>query len=240
MANYPTAHINAKPEDFAKTVLMPGDPLRSKFIAENFLENAVLVNNVRGVQGYTGSYKGKRVSVMASGMGVPSIGIYTYELYNFFEVENIIRIGSTGALVDKVNLRDIVFAMGVSTDSEYQSQYGLNGHIAPLADYELLSTAVKVSEEKKADFHVGNVLCSDVFYNADPEYNAKWARMGALCVEMESTALYLNAAYAGKRALSMFTVSDQIVRGEHLSSEERQTSFTQMMEIALETAVRMD
>lgn len=240
MANYPTAHINAKPEDFGKTVLMPGDPLRSKFIAENYLENPVLVNNVRGVQGYTGTYKGTKVSVMASGMGIPSIGIYSYELFNFFGVDNIIRVGSTGALVPEVHVRDIVFAQGACTNSEYQAQFNIPGHFAPIADFTLLSEAIKAGEALGATYHVGNALSSDVFYHADPTFNEKWARMGVLCVEMEAAALYLNAAYAKKRALALFTVSDSLVTGEATTAEERQNSFTQMMEIALDTAVAME
>lgn len=240
MANYPTPHINATPEDFAKTVLMPGDPLRAKFIAETFFENPVLVNNVRGIQGYTGTYKGVRVSVMASGMGIPSIGIYSYELFNFFGVENIIRVGSTGAIQPQVKIRDVVFAQGACTNSEYQSQFNIPGHFAPIADYTLLSEAIKAGEKVGATYHVGNALSSDVFYNADPEFNDKWSRMGVLCVEMESAALYMNAAYAGKRALGIFTVSDSLVTGEATTAEERQSSFTQMMEIALETAVAME
>lgn len=240
MANYPTPHINATPEDFAKTVLMPGDPLRAKFIAETFLENPVLVNNVRGIQGYTGTYKGVSVSVMASGMGIPSIGIYSYELFNFFGVENIIRVGSTGAIQPQVKIRDVVFAQGACTNSEYQSQFNIPGHFAPIADYTLLSEAIKAGEKVGATYHVGNALSSDVFYNADPDFNDKWSRMGVLCVEMESAALYMNAAYAGKRALGIFTVSDSLVTGEATTAEERQSSFTQMMEIALETAVAME
>ncbi len=240
MANYPTPHINAKPEDFGKTVLMPGDPLRSKFIAENYLENIKLVNNVRGVQGYTGTYKGTKVSVMASGMGIPSIGIYSYELFNFFDVDNIIRVGSTGAIVPEVKIRDIVFAQGACTNSEYQAQFNIPGHFAPIADFTLLSEAIKAGDKLGATYHVGNALSSDVFYHPDPEFNDKWARMGVLCVEMEAAALYLNAAYAKKHALAMFTVSDSLVTGEATTAEERQTSFTQMMEIALETAVAMD
>lgn len=240
MANYPTPHINATPDDFGKTVLMPGDPLRSKFIAENFLENPVLVNNVRGVQGYTGTYKGTKVSVMASGMGMPSIGIYTYELFNFFNVDNIIRIGSTGALVPEVKIRDIVLGMGASTNSDYARQFNLPGTYAPIADYTLLSEAIKASEKIGARFHVGNILSSDTFYDADSTVNDRWARMGVLCVEMEAAALYMNAAYAKKRALALFTVSDSLVTGEATTAEERQSSFTQMMEIALETAVAMD
>lgn len=240
MANYPTPHINASPEDFAKTVLMPGDPLRAKFIAETFLEDAKLVNNVRGIQGYTGTYKGKKVSVMASGMGMPSIGIYSYELFNFFGVENIIRIGSTGSLSNDVNIRDIVMAMGASTNSNYARQYELPGTYAPIADYTLLSTAIEEAKKENASFHVGNVLSSDTFYDAQADANEKWINMGVLCVEMEAAALYMNAAKAGKRALAIFTVSDHILKGEATTAEERQNSFTQMMTIALNTAVAMD
>lgn len=240
MANYPTPHINASPEDFAKTVLMPGDPLRAKFIAETFLEDAKLVNNVRGIQGYTGTYKGKKVSVMASGMGMPSIGIYSYELFNFFGVENIIRIGSTGSLSNDVNIRDIVMAMGASTNSNYARQYELPGTYAPIADYTLLSTAIEEAKKENASFHVGNVLSSDTFYDAQADANDKWINMGVLCVEMEAAALYMNAAKAGKRALAIFTVSDHIIKGEATTAEERQNSFTQMMTIALNTAVAMD
>ncbi|MBQ9121128.1 MAG: purine-nucleoside phosphorylase [Clostridia bacterium] len=247
MASYPTPHILAKPEDFAKTVLMPGDPLRSQFIAENFLENARLVNNVRGIQGYTGTYKGTPVSVMASGMGMPSIGIYSYELYNFFEVDNIIRVGSAGAMAEKVNLRDIVIALGACTDSRYAEQYHLPGTFAPIADYTLLAECVEAVKAMEIPrYHVGNVLSSDRFYGDDgdlpPEQGAtaRWGKMGVLAVEMESAALYMNAARAGKRALGIFTVSDHLLRPESTTPEERQTSFTTMMELALETAIRMD
>lgn len=240
MANYPTPHINAKPEDFAKTVLMPGDPLRSKFIAENFLENPVLVNNVRGVQGYTGTYKGTRVSVMASGMGMPSIGIYSYELYNFFGVENIMRIGSAGSLSKDIKIRDIVVAMGACTNSDYARQFNLPGTLAPIADYTLLKEAIKSCENANARFHVGNVVSSDTFYDADPTVNDRWASMGVMAVEMEAAALYMNAIKARKRALAILTISDNIVTGEATTSEERQNSFTQMMEVALNTAVAMD
>lgn len=240
MADYPTPHINAKPEDFGKTVLMPGDPLRSKFIAENFLENPVLVNNVRGVQGYTGTYKGTKVSVMASGMGMPAIGIYSYELFNFFGVDNIIRVGSTGALVPEVKIRDIVFGAGACTNSDYQRQFNLPGTFCPIADYTLLTEAIKAGEKLGARYHVGNILSSDTFYDADPTVNDRWARMGVLAVEMEAAALYMNAAYAKKRGLALFTVSDSLVTHEATTAEERQNSFTQMMEIALETAVAMD
>ena len=240
MANYPTPHINATPEDFAKTVLMPGDPLRSKFIAENFLENPVLVNNVRGVQGYTGTYKGTRVTVMASGMGMPSIGIYSYELFNFFGVENIIRIGSAGSLSKDIKIRDIVFGMGACTTSDYARQFNLPGTLACTADYTLLKTAIGEADNLKVKYHVGNVVSSDTFYDADPTVNDRWASMGAMAVEMEAAALYMNAIKAKKRALAILTISDNIMTGEATTAEERQTSFTQMMEVALNTAVQMD
>ena len=240
MASYPTPHIHATPEDFGKTVLMPGDPLRAKFIAENFLEEPRLVNNVRGIQGYTGTYKGVKVSVMASGMGMPSIGIYSFELYNFFGVENIIRVGSAGALQTSVKVRDMILGMGASTNSSYGTQYHLGGTFAPLCSYELLKAAVAESEKIGARYHVGNLLSSDVFYNDDPHFNDKWIEMGVLGVEMEAAALYMNAARAGKRALAICTVSDHIITGESLDAEARQTSFTDMMRVALNVAVAME
>ena len=236
-----TPHISAEKGDFAKTVLMPGDPLRAKFIAENFLEDPVLVNNVRGVQGYTGTYKGVRVSVMASGMGCPSIGIYSYELFSFYDVENIIRVGSAGALSEKLKVRDIVAGIGSNSTSAYASHYHMPGTLAPTADYTLLSTAVEAAKEKGVEMHVGNLLCSDAFYNeGGMAETLEWAKMGTLAVEMESTALYLNAARTGKRALAICTISDHLVTGEETTAEERQNTFTQMMEIALETAVKME
>lgn len=238
--NYPTPHINAKPGDFAKTVLMPGDPLRSKFIAENFLTDARLVNNVRGVQGYTGSYDGKKVSVMASGMGMPSMGIYSYELFNVFGVENIIRIGSCGALSERVRIRDIVIGMGACTNSNFASQYRLNGTFAPICDFELMSRAVSECERLGARFHVGNIVSTDTFYSADQTLNAQFAGMGVLGAEMEAAALYMTAAYSKKRALAICTVSDHILTGEATTAAERETSFTQMMEVALKTAAAME
>ena len=234
---YPTPHINAKPEDIAKTVLMPGDPLRAKFIAENFLENPVLFNNVRGIHGYTGTYKGHRVSVMASGMGIPSIGIYSYELYNFFGVKNIIRVGSAGGMQPHVHVRDIILGMGACTDSRYAAQFNLPGSFAPIADYNLLSLAKRISEEHGYAHHVGNLISSDVFYGDDTTASERWRKMGVLAVEMEAAALYMNAARAGRCALAICTVSDHLLTGEATTAEERQTSFTQMMEVALETAV---
>ena len=241
----PTPHINATPADFAETVLMPGDPKRSAFIAREFLTEAVLVNDVRGVQGYTGLYKGKRVSVMASGMGMPSIGIYSYELFNFFGVQNILRVGSAGAMTESVKVRDIVLGMGACTNSRYAEDFHLPGTFAPIADYKLLKTAAGVAEEKGLRYHVGNLLSSDVFYN-DTEglpdgmkSTPAWSKMGVLAVEMEAAGLYLNAARAGKRALAICTVSDHLLTGEATTAEERQNSFTDMMTLALETAVRM-
>lgn len=239
MTNQHTPHIKATSADFAKTVLMPGDPLRSQFVAQTFLENPKLVNNVRGIQGYTGTYQGVPVSVMASGMGMPSIGIYSYELFNFFGVENIIRIGSAGGLADNVQLRDIIIGMGACTNSAYQDQYNLNGNFAPIANYELLSHAVEEAKRLDVRYQVGNLLSSDVFYHADPNFNQGWYKMGVLGVEMEAAALYMNAAAAGKRALAICTVSDHILRQEALDADARQTTFTDMMTIALNVAVKM-
>ncbi len=234
-----TPHINATPADFAKTVLMPGDPLRAKFIAENFLERAKLVNNVRGIQGYTGEWRGERVSVMASGMGMPSIGIYSYELYNFFGVENIMRIGSIGGMSERVKIRDIIIGMGACTNSSYAVQYNLQGTYAPIADYGMMKVAIEEAEKIGASYVVGNILSSDMFYNADPTVTEKWSKLGVLGVEMEAAALYMNAAYAGKRALAICTVSDHLLTGEATTAEERQNSFTEMMEVALNTAIRL-
>lgn len=235
-----TPHINANENDIAKTVLMPGDPLRSKFIAENFLDNPVLFNNVRGVQGYTGTYKGHKVSVMASGMGMPSIGIYSYELFNFFGVENIIRVGSAGGISEKLKLRDIVFGLGANTNSSYAEQYGVKGTIAPTCSFELLSQALEAAKEVGVKPVVGNLYSSDNFYSADTGALKRWADVGSLAVEMEAAALYLNATMAKKNALAICTISDLPFKGEECSAEERQNTFTAMMEIALETAVRMD
>ena len=235
-----TPHNSAKKGDFAKTVLMPGDPLRAKFVAENFLTDAKLVNNVRGIGGYTGTYKGIPVSVMASGMGMPSMGIYSYELYKFYGVENIIRIGSAGALQAHIKLRELVFGMGACTTSNYVAQYGLHGTFAPTASWKLLSTAVSAAQELGMKYHVGNLLSSDVFYNEDAdEANPAWTKMGVMAVEMEAAALYMNAARAGKNALAICTVSDHLITGEQTTAEERQTTFTAMMETALETAFRV-
>ena len=232
----PTPHISAKLGDFAKTVLMPGDPLRAKFIAETYLENAVLVNNVRGVQGYTGYYKGKRVSVMASGMGQPSIGIYSYELFNFYGVESIIRVGSCGSFSPELHARDIIVAMGACTNGNYASQYNLPGTFCPIADFDLVRRAAEECEKMGVNYRVGNILSSDMFYD-DADSGMQWAKMNVLGVEMESAALYCNAARAGKKALCICTVSDSFIYPEeNTTAEERQLSFTKMMEIALNLA----
>ncbi len=233
-----TPHNSAKAGDFARTVLMPGDPLRSAFIAETFLENPRLVNNVRGIQGYTGTYRGVPVSVTASGMGMPSMGIYCHELYKEYEVENILRIGSAGAISKKLKLRDVVAAQGVCTDSNFARQFQLPGTFAPIADFTLLETAVSAARSMGVEMPVGNLLSSDVFYDASNS-TMKWADMGVLAVEMEAAALYMTAAHLGKRALAICSISDSIVTGEALPAEDRQTTFTTMMKIALETAVKM-
>ena len=246
MLTTPTPHISAKPGDFGKTVLMPGDPLRAKFIAENFLQNPVLVNNVRGVQGHTGYYKGVKVSVMASGMGMPAIGIYSHELYNAYGVENIIRVGSAGSIQENINLYDIVLAQGACTDSNFAHQFHLPGTFAPIADFQLLTEAVKACEELGATYHVGNVNSSDVFYGdhegvpegLDSVYALK--KMGVMALEMEAAALYMNAARYGKRALCICTISDHVLKGVETSSQQRQNSFTQMMKIALTVAKAME
>ena len=246
MLTTPTPHISAKPGDFGKTVLLPGDPLRSKFIAENFLEDPTLVNNVRGVQGYTGTYQGVRVSVMATGMGMPAMGIYSHELYNGYGVENIIRVGSAGAIQEHVKLYDLVIAQGACTDSNFANQFHLPGTFAPIASFELLSAAVEVAQARGARYHVGNVNSSDVFYGdhamvpegLDSLYALR--KMGVLALEMEAAALYMNAARYGKRALCICTVSDHVLTGELTSSDERQTAFTQMMQVALDVAAAME
>ena len=233
MANIPTPHITAEYGDFASKVLMPGDPLRAKMIAETFLTDARLVNNVRGIQGYTGIYKGEKVSVMASGMGMPSIGIYSYELFNYYGVESIIRVGSAGALSRSLKLRDVVFGMGACTNSNFADNYDLPGTYAPIADFELLRRGVEVAEAKGCRYAVGNLLSTDVFYN-EYDRSDKWAKMGVLAVEMESAALYMNAARAGKKALCICTISDTFFSDEKCSAQERQESFKDMIAIALE------
>lgn len=235
-----TPHNAAKNGDIAKVVLMPGDPLRAKFIAETYLEDVVCFNTVRNMFGYTGTYKGKKISVMGHGMGIPSMGIYSYELYDQYGVEAIIRIGSAGALADDVDVMDIVIAMGASTNSNYASQYKLPGTFAPIADFELLRKAVAVAEEKKYRVKVGNILSSDTFYTDDDTFNDQWKKMNVLAIEMESAALYCNAARLGKKALCILTVSDHLYTSKALSAEERQLGFRQMMEIALETAIKAE
>lgn len=235
----PTPHIEAMPGDFAKTVLMPGDPLRAKLIAETFLEDAVLVNSVRGALGYTGKYRGKPVSVMTSGMGMPSMGIYSYELFNFYDIDNIIRVGSAGALSPELNLYDVVAAMGACTNSSYASQYKLNGSFAPIAGFNILKAFADVCKRCGVTPHIGNILTSDCFYSADDLCNQKWQDMGVLAVEMETAALYMNAARAKKNALAICTISDCPFKGTETTAEERQTSFTQMITLALETAIEL-
>lgn len=230
----PTPHNSAVRGEIAKTVLMSGDPLRAKYIAETFLQNARMYNQVRGIFGYTGTYKGVEVSVQAHGMGIPSIGIYTYELYHFYDVENIIRVGSAGAMQPELKLGDIVAAMGACGDSNYAAQYNLPGTFAPICSYHLLEKAVKTAGELNVQLRVGNILSSDAFYHADPDVNKKWAEMGVLAVEMEAVGLYCNAAKAGKNALCLTTISDQLYTGERLSAEQRQLGFKTMVELALE------
>lgn len=229
----PTPHNNAKPGDIAKKVLMPGDPLRAKFIAETYLENPVCFNTVRNMLGYTGTYKGKPVSVMGGGMGIPSMGIYSYELFHFYDVDSIIRIGSAGGISEELGLMDIVIAMGACTDSGFAAQYQLPGTFAPIASYDLLKRAVDAADEQGTKVYVGNVFSSDVFYSDMPGVSDSWKKMGVLATEMESAGLYMNAARAGKQALAILTISDHFYRPEILTAEQRQTGFTKMMEIAL-------
>lgn len=231
-----TAHIKPNGVEIAETILLPGDPLRAKFIAETYLEDVVQFNSVRNMFGYTGTYNGKKISVMGTGMGMPSMSLYSWELIHVFGVKNLIRIGSCGAIQDHLNLYDIVFAMGASTDSHYVHQYNLPGHYSNIASFSLLEKAKKVADEKGLSVHVGNVLSSDIFYHADPTAVEKWSKMGILSVEMETAGLYMNAAYAGVNALTILTVSDHIFRNEQTTSEERETAFTNMMEIALKLA----
>lgn len=232
----PTPHNNAKKGDIAKVVLMPGDPLRAKYIAETFLENAVCYNTVRNMLGYTGYYKGKKISVQGSGMGMPSIGIYSYELFSEYDVDSIIRVGTIGGMAENVELRDVILAEGACTDSAYAGQYNLNGTFAPVASFDLLRKAAETAEKMGIKYHVGNILSSDKFYNDDKEASKNWLKMGVLGVEMEAAALYMNAARLNKSALCIATVSDHIFKGTSTTAEERQTSFKDMMLIALETA----
>lgn len=232
MANTPTPHIGAQYGEIAETVLMAGDPLRAKFMAEHFLDNPVLFNSIRGMLGYTGTYGGKRVSVMGHGMGIPSIGIYTYELFNFYDVKTIIRIGSAGAYDTDLHVGDLVLAMGACTNSHYGDQYELPGTFAPIADFCLLRSAAEACEKYGIRYKVGNILSSDVFYS-DSSSVDKWMKMGVMAVEMEASALYMNAARAGKRALAICTISDHVILGENTTPEEREKTFTNMMEVAL-------
>ena len=237
MANVPTPHISAQLGDFAETVLMPGDPLRSKFIAENFLEDAVLVNNVRGVQGYTGTYKGKRVSVMASGMGMPAIGIYAHELFNFYDVKNIIRVRTAGGLMPEIKVRDVVIGQAAVTNSNWAAQYGCGDVKVPaVASFDLLKKAEAAAKEIGVNPNIGLIFSSDVFYDTTTDYD-KLRDMGVMATEMESAALYMEAMRAGKNALCICTISDHLVTGEVTTPEERQNTFTTMMKIALEAAI---
>ena len=231
MNKTPTPHIGAKYGEIAETVIMAGDPLRAKFMAENFLEDAVQFNNVRGMLGYTGTYKGKRISVMGHGMGGPSIGIYTYELYNFYGVKQIIRVGSTGSIKEDLHVGDLVIAMGACTNSNYAAQYELPGTFAPIADFGMLRRAAETCDRVGYRYQVGNVLTSDTFYTENP-HNEKWINMGVLAVEMEIAILYMNAARSGNKALAICTVSDHIITGEATTAEERQLTFTKMMDVA--------
>lgn len=232
-----TPHNTAKIGDIARTVIMPGDPLRAEYIAETYLDNVRKFNSVRNIYGYTGIYKDVELSVMASGMGMPSMGIYSYELFKFYDVDTIIRIGSAGTISDKVDLRDIVLAMGTCTDSNYAMQYSLPGLYAPIADFGLLHTAYEQAGLYGIWTEVGNVVSTDVFYNDNTEYNKSWSKMNVLAVEMESAALYMNAARLSKRALAMFTISDNLLNGGSLSVKERQEGFDDMIKLSLETAV---
>ena len=230
--NTPTPHIGAKYGDIAETVIMAGDPLRAKFMAEKYLENPVCFNEVRGMLGFTGTYKGKRVSMMGHGMGMPSIGLYTYELYHFYGVKTIIRVGSAGAINKQLNIGDLVLAEGACTDSNYADQYHLDGMFAPIGDFDLLCQAAQTCKENGFNYKVGNVVSSDLFYREDPNTKG-WIKMGVLAVEMEVAALYMNAARSGNRALGILTISDHLLTGEATTSEQRQKTFTNMMEVAL-------
>ena len=237
----PSASIELKDgTHIAKTVLMPGDPLRAKYIADHYLDNPVLFNDVRNMLGYTGTYEGKEVSVMGSGMGMPSFVLYAHELFNFFDVETIIRVGSAGAVQDDVHVNDVVIAMAASTNSSMATSYGLPGIVAPTATYDLLKEAVAAADEVGANTHVGTVYTSDYFYHPNKDVNVIARDLGHLCVEMEAAGLYLTAMSQHKKALAIFTISDHIFSGEALSAEERQNSFNKMMEIALKTAVRAE
>lgn len=236
MSTKRTPHIDPKGVEIAETILLPGDPMRAKFIAENFIENPRCFNEVRGMYGFTGSYRGRPISVMGTGMGIPSISLYSYELIHVFGVKNLIRIGSCGTIQDGIELYDVIIAQGASTDSSYITQFGVPGTYAPLSSYRLLEKAKRIADEHGQRVHVGNILSSDIFYNADPDALGKWAKMGILAVEMESAGLFANAAAAGVDALGIFTVSDIIFADKHTTPEERETAFTAMINIALELA----
>ena len=231
-----TSHNRAEAGAFAKTVLMPGDPLRAKYIAENFLEDPQLVNDIRGICGYTGTWRGVRVSTMGSGMGMPSIGIYSYELFSLYGVENILRVGSTGSISEQLGIGDIFLAEGACTDSNWQHQYGLPGHFAPIADFGLLHKAWEIAGRNGLNCRVGNILSSDVFYFDDPQEGLRWNKMGVMAIEMETAALYMNAARLGKKALTVCTVTDSLLTGESLPAEERQTGLNEMIRLALDIA----
>ena len=233
----PTPHIEAKYGDFAKTVIMPGDPHRAQLIADTFMEDVKKVNDVRGIVGFTGKYKGKDVSVMASGMGMPSIGIYSYELFNFYDVDNIIRVGTCGAYSEKLHTRDILISMGACMNSSYADQYDIPGRFAPIANFDLIRFCAEAIEKKDVHYEVGNVLSSDIFYELK-DYSKAWTSLGVMGVEMEAGALYCNAAYAGKRALCLCTVTDSFVYDEVMSSEDRQNSLITMLECGMETAYK--
>lgn len=233
-----TAHINAaKKGDIAETILMPGDPLRAKFIAENFLDSPKCYNEIRGMLGFTGTYKGVPVSVQGSGMGMPSMGIYSYELITEYGVRNLIRIGSAGSFHEDIKLMDIVVALSASTDSNWQHTYNLPGHFAPCCDFDLLMKVKQVSDRKNIPFKAGNIVSCDVFYEDDPDWWKRWAKLGVMAVEMEAAALYMNAARLGAKALTIVTISDHFVTGGRLTAEQREKSFTDMMKLALEAAI---
>lgn len=238
MITIPTPHIGAKKGDIAKTVLMPGDPLRAKFIADKYLTNVKNYNTVRNMFGYTGEYKGVTISVQGSGMGIPSMGIYSYELYNAYDVENIVRIGTAGSIQHDLKIKDIVIAMGACTDSNYASHFNLPGTFAPIASYNLLEKTVETAKQKGVAYKVGNIVSNDVFYSDDATAMDRWQKMGVLAVDMEAAGLYLNAARANKNALCILTISDEIYTGKITTAEERQNAFTDMMEVALDSAIQ--
>jgi purine-nucleoside phosphorylase len=233
-----TPHNQANISDIAKVVLLPGDPLRAKYIADNYLKDVTLFNTVRNMFGYTGTYKGVRISVMGTGMGMPSIGIYAYELYNVYDVDVLIRIGTSGSYKKEVKVNDIVLAMGACTDSTFARQYQLPGTYTAIADYSLLEKAVDIAKAKKMPYHVGNIFSEDCFYSRNPNMLASWSKMNILSVEMEAYALYCLAAYAHKKALAILTISNSIVTGESTDSEHREKALTDMMVLALELGIK--